>query len=400
MKKMNNKGFAISSLLYGLLLVAFLVVTVLMSIMASNRKNTTNLIEKIDDELSRHSNTITEFPNNTDVQEFIVPYGMAGWYKIELWGAAAYGTIGDTPANRGSYVSGLIYLDENDHLYFYIGATGLASGTTFNQIGSTTAKGGGATDARIISGGASWNDATSKSSIIMLAGGGGNGGTFPGSTLKDPTFPSGGSYISGFNGQAAYTNAGVTYKFVTGKMFHSVNGTSGKAKIELVSKNPKTNPPAYNPNPNTTAVANYIISLSTAPGRVLTAVNESAPARFNFYDGRKKQKWTISKVVDGTLPLYKITEGEDNRALQPALTDNTGYFEPGTNVSTLGTYNGNIWEQWQIVSVATDTYMIKSAKDPSYCVTVKEQKENANFLLQACDPTKAEQKFKLYNADF
>ena len=86
MKKMNNKGFAISSLLYGLLLVAFLVVAVLMSVMASNRKNTSTLINKIEEDLNRHSLTVTEFEYTDDVQEYIVPHGKAGWYKIELWG--------------------------------------------------------------------------------------------------------------------------------------------------------------------------------------------------------------------------------------------------------------------------------------------------------------------------
>lgn len=246
MKKMNNRGFAISSLLYGLLLVAFLVVAVLISIMASNRKNTTSLIEKIDDELSRHSNTVTEFSYTGDVQEFIVPYGMDGWYKIELWGGAAYGSIGDDTNKRGSYTSGTIFLEENDHLYFYVGASGVSTGTTFNQINSSTSKGGGATDVRLESGGANWNDVTSKNSIIMLAGGGGNGGTYPTSAYKgDDT---GASYIAGFGGQKVHTSAGRKFSFIGGTMFHGVNGTAGKAKVELVSRNPKATPPAKKSN--------------------------------------------------------------------------------------------------------------------------------------------------------
>lgn len=247
MKKLNNKGFAISSLLYGLLMVAFLVVSVLMSIMASNRKNTSSLIDKIDDELSRHSNTVTEFSPQPEAQEFIVPYGKAGWYKIELWGAAGAGSIGDTNANRGSYTSGTVYLEENTHLYFYVGATGIAGGTTYNQLNSSTAGGGGATDVRMVSGGAGYTDSASMGSIIMLAGGGTNGGRYANSVYT--AYSAGASYIAGFGGQNVYTSpTGKTYSFVGGLMLHAVNGGAGKARIELISQNPSNVAPAKRSN--------------------------------------------------------------------------------------------------------------------------------------------------------
>lgn len=253
MKKMNNKGFAISSLLYGLLLVAFLVVAVLISIMASNRKNTATLIDKIDDELSRYSNTATEFVYNSEskVQEFIVPYGMAGWYKIELWGASAATYDSDGHFGRGSYTSGTIYLEENTHLYFYLGQKGIAGTTVFNQINSSKAGAGGATDVRMISGGESWGEENSLKSMIMLAGGGGVETTLSksnqGGNLSDSTYTlynAGSSYIAGIGGQRAYTtSSGKIYAFVGGMMFHSINEGDGKARIELVSQSSSNNPP-------------------------------------------------------------------------------------------------------------------------------------------------------------
>lgn len=394
MKKMNNSGFAISSLLYGLLLVAFLVVAVLMSIMASNRKNTTELVEKIDDELSRHSNSATEFSYTGDVQEFIVPYGMSGWYKIELWGASANGSIGDTATNRGSYTSGTIYLKENEHLYFYIGAKGSSSGGAFNKINSSVTTGGGATDVRLVSGGTSYNDTVSKSSIIMLAGGGGNGGTYPGSTFKGSD--TGASYIAGFNGQSSKTHDGVTYSFIAGKMFHAVNGASGKAKIDLVSRNPKTSPPTPVDKLSSSQASNYYISLASDPGRVLTAISTKAPARLLFYDGLKKQKWTINKVST----YYTIIENGDSHALQPEKTENTGYFEANTNAATLGKYTENIWEHWAVVAVTTDQYMIKPLYDQSYCLTADSLTQNALFKLKKCSSGNQLQIFKLYNANY
>lgn len=322
MKKLNNRGFAISSLLYGLLLVAFLVVAVLMSIMASNRKNTTSLIEKIDDELNRYSNTVTEFSYTGDVQEFIVPYGMDGWYKVELWGAAAYGTIGDSTSKRGSYTSGTIYLEENEHLYFYVGATGRSTGTTFNQINSTTSNGGGATDVRLESGGTNWNDVTSKNSIIMLAGGGGNGGTFSGSAYKGTD--TGASYIAGFGGQKTYTSAGRKFSFIGGMMFHGVNGSAGKAKIELISRNSKANPPAKKSNllqnvrrirecltvdlgstiNNSKELWTEIQVLDADGNNLIASASSKSPATAGLYDGNTTT--TLPKTLSMTAGSNKV----------------------------------------------------------------------------------------------
>ncbi len=235
MKRMNNRGFAISSLLYGLLLVAFLVVAVLMSVMAANRKNTSTLINKIEEDLNRHSVTVTEFEYTGDVQEFVVPHGKQGWYKIELWGAAGAGEIGDTTQNRGSYTSGIVYLEANTHLYIYVGGTGVSGSRAYNQIYSTVNGGGGATDVRTVSGGANAEDVTSMETIIMLAGGGAKGGNYRDSAYNGGT-NAGDSFISGYGGQRIEQMRPV----INGVMMHAVNGGSGKAMIELVSQNPPT----------------------------------------------------------------------------------------------------------------------------------------------------------------
>lgn len=258
MKKMNNKGFAVSSLLYGLLLVGFLVIVVLMSIMATNRHNTTNLIDKIEEELNRHSNTVTEFAYKAEAQEFIVPYGKTGWYKIELWGAAGAGTFGlpgsadnniDKNQNRGSYTSGIVYLSENEHLYFYIGQKGTTSGgtPTFNLLNTSNTSGGGASDVRKVSGGGNADDIASRNSIIMLAAGGSNtttencnegGGHYQNSIYC--RYGTGGSFISGFGGQSkVYSKS-----FLGGMIFNGVNAGDGKARIELISQNGADTPPA------------------------------------------------------------------------------------------------------------------------------------------------------------
>ena len=61
MKQLNNKGFAITTLLYGLLSVAFLIMTLLMGIMSTNRQNTSVLVDRIEEELNRYGETETTF---------------------------------------------------------------------------------------------------------------------------------------------------------------------------------------------------------------------------------------------------------------------------------------------------------------------------------------------------
>ena len=207
MKKMNNKGFAITTLLYGLMSVGFLVMTLLMGIMSQNRQNTSTLVKKIEEELNRYGETETTFAYIGAAQEYIVPYGQAGWYKIELWGAKTSNGLGD-------YTSGIVYLAENTKLYFYLGntcANATACGTAFNK---------GNTEVRT-------NTATETSAIMRASGYGKT------------------SFIAGSAGANVVTEAGAATNqtdhfsgkyFINGMTVPKVNDTYGKANVELVSK--------------------------------------------------------------------------------------------------------------------------------------------------------------------
>ena len=309
MKKLNNKGFAISTILYSLLIMIFIIVALMMGIMASNRRNTKELIATIEEELNRYSLTTTEFVPTTgseQSQEYIVPYGKAGWYKIELWGAA--GGNSTSAGGKGTYTSGMVYLAENTALYFYIGGqgTGTTGGTNGGGNGNNAgAGGGGATDVRLTPG--TWNDSASLASRIMVAAGGGgannslngqNGGTIEGNLNVDPLYgqgatqtaggvagtgaaagalgkggnaatngagggggyyggggggaaaPGGGgsSFISGYAGCAVNGDLKVQKHtsglyFIDGMMSEGANSGGGKAKIELISTGDINNPP-------------------------------------------------------------------------------------------------------------------------------------------------------------
>ena len=217
--KLNNKGFAISTVLYSLLIMVFLIVTLMMGIMASNRKSNRNLVETIEEELNRYNENATNFAFKDGAsgeavsQIYTVPSGQSGWYKIELWGASGGSTTSETgevrAGGKGAYTSGLIYLVENDEIYFYIGGTTTNSNGGANGGGAGAGKGmggGGSTDVRIKSG--EWNDDQSlRTRLMVAAGGGGAEGFKEGATGGDA------GAVIGRPGQSNiassdYTNAG------------------------------------------------------------------------------------------------------------------------------------------------------------------------------------------------
>lgn len=217
-KKLNNKGFAISTVLYSLLIMVFLIVVLIMSIMASNRKSTHDLVETVEDDLNRYSvsNTKFEFSDVSDgnPKEYQVPN--SGWYRIELWGASGGSTTSETgkeqAGGKGAYTSGVIYFDKGTLLYFYIGGTTTTAtgGTNGGGNGGTkTGKGGGgSTDVRTKSG--NWDLPESLQSRIMVAaGGGGADGLGDGSPGGEggETFGASGSANKTKSDSAEYTNA-------------------------------------------------------------------------------------------------------------------------------------------------------------------------------------------------
>lgn len=205
MNNIDNRGFAISTMLYSLLIMVLLIVALLMGIMSNNRQNTKGLVQTIEEELNRYSLTTTTFNRSSnDAQTFNVPVGKSGWYKIELWGASG-ASNGNVSGGRGSYTSGIIYLEENTYLYFYIGGMGNGStgGLNGGGNGNGTGKGGGgATDVRLLNG--PQDDYSSLKSRIMVAAGG-SGAT---SEAGQP-----GGLIEGYeNKEAGYGRGGRTNK--------------------------------------------------------------------------------------------------------------------------------------------------------------------------------------------
>lgn len=163
MKRLNNKGFAITTIVYGLAIMSTMILTLVMSLLATTRRDNSNLANEIEAELNRFSKTSISFEPSDAGQEFIVPEGEAGWYRIELWGAQGGGKNG----GFGAYTSGIIKLEEGDLLYFVVGKQG------------TDSTGGGATDVRI----ENTDTVSSIETRIMVAAGGGKAAEAAGGTL-------------------------------------------------------------------------------------------------------------------------------------------------------------------------------------------------------------------------
>ena len=165
-------------------------------------------------------------------QMFTVPH--SGYYKLEAWGAQGGGANG----GKGAYTSGMIYLNEGEKIYVYVGSQGGSNNTVTNiggyngggysgdYSGSNSYGGGGATDFRLNNG--TWNDSTSLASRIMVAAGGaggvnilttigGEGGTLIGgnSTTSNSSFTS--SIYSTTGG--TQIGAGLSYQSARGGSF-------------------------------------------------------------------------------------------------------------------------------------------------------------------------------------
>lgn len=127
-KNMNNKGFAISTILYGILLIGIMVINLLFSTLAFSKKQNNDYVKAVTDQLNAFATSsleaytsATKEINTSDSITYIVDYN--GYYKINACGAKGTGTNG----GKGSCVSGIINLVKGTSLYLTVGSNGEAS---------------------------------------------------------------------------------------------------------------------------------------------------------------------------------------------------------------------------------------------------------------------------------
>lgn len=122
---MNQKGFAITGIVYGILVLFILTLIGLLSLFNSRRAVLDELKNKVIGEVTERVDLspVTYSPNNLEKKyhEFVAQ--ARGYYQIELY-SAQMGT------NLGTYVSTEIYLKKGETLYFLVGSNNYNNGDT------------------------------------------------------------------------------------------------------------------------------------------------------------------------------------------------------------------------------------------------------------------------------
>lgn len=214
---MNNKGFAISGIMYATLVIFLILLLGILGTLGSRKVILDKTKKDILNKLNNYSLKSYDFSYTGNVQEFVAPE--TGTYVIELWGASGGEFNGFSKAGHGAYTSGKLLLDKDSIIYLYIGGEGESKdnltnnggynggGYSGNYSGTYSSGGGGATDVRTVNG--LWNSFDSLKSRIMVAAGG------AGSVNKSSFEGGSAGGLGGFDGsgvwKTSWTKNGVTY---------------------------------------------------------------------------------------------------------------------------------------------------------------------------------------------
>lgn len=180
--KLNNKGFAISIIIYSVGSLAVLTLILILAIDSGIRKNNTTIVDAIKDELNSASKSRWTFTYSGTPEAFTVPE--TGTYQLEVWGASG-GSLGGTAGN-GGYATAKLTLTYNSTIYVVVGSAGNSYNGGYNGGGNggestgvggsqSGAGGGGATHIATATGTLE-TLRTQQSSILIVAGGGGGTG--------------------------------------------------------------------------------------------------------------------------------------------------------------------------------------------------------------------------------
>lgn len=221
---MNNKGLAISGILYSIFILFLMLLFAILGVLGSRKvildKTKKEIFETLNNE---NKDEVYHFAFTGSPQELTIIN--SGEYLIEAWGASGGGTSevtkGESLGGKGAYVSGIISLEKNQKLYIYVGEGGMdATLTNLSNLSLYSSKwngggagakdtneseltgehgfsGGGATDVRLING--SWNNIESLRSRILVAGAGAGGG-WSGNGASDQYYANGGGHSGGLSG--------------------------------------------------------------------------------------------------------------------------------------------------------------------------------------------------------
>lgn len=220
--RLNNKGFAISGVLYSMLILIITLMFLVLGILAGRRTTLSKISnesqQSVEDRVvtvektvcsSINFDTATLYTFNSADLEQTVDLSQ-GFYLIQAWGAS--GTKNNNNVGgKGAYVAAIYQVEGNETLYLNLGGNYNDDITNqnlaYNGGGSSKygGSGGGATSVATVSGELSTLEDDTASIILVAAGGGGAGYTRPGGA--------GGDLIKGLDGagyHAYYVGKGAT----------------------------------------------------------------------------------------------------------------------------------------------------------------------------------------------
>lgn len=121
MKKINNKGFAISVLIYSLGTIALLTLLIILGTLSGMRKNESKLVEKVKSDLNAMSSKINVYSYKEEIQEYKVLETRD--FTIELWGGSGGSPTRDR-GGLGGYVRFNHTFSSGTTLYIVVGDEG------------------------------------------------------------------------------------------------------------------------------------------------------------------------------------------------------------------------------------------------------------------------------------
>ena len=332
---MNNKGFAISTMLYGLSIVGLLIAVALLQTLSSTRSEERQLVTSVEDELNTFSATSKFFgKSGTNMANYIIPNYETGWYKIELWGSKSSAGV------QGSYSTATLYIQRNTPLYFYLGNK--TSPTTYlcmksNKVNCTKSTAGTYV-------------MNSEAKFTALT---------PSETSPFP------------NGNV-FNTAGKNFRTETIYHLTKINNDEfGKARVTLVSKkyDNDTDSKRYVPIKNASASSGTYYIIDRTDGKALTYKEGSFPqVTFENFDGNGNQKWLYNKINHSLISNRKhcaLRHGEEKRLFcdAPYVEDNSNNnFVINPSITDGATVNANIQtnntSQVTTFTIISDSYFL------------------------------------------
>ncbi len=364
---MNNKGFAISTMLYGLSIVGLLLAILMVQTMSASRSEQRKLVNSIEEELSEFGilseyfsydeNPYAQYDaagnpiSGTDDghREFKTP--IKGWYKIELWESSLYADTDEkvdlppqqldnfeNPIYGGSYTSQTVYLQEGTTLYIYLGKNDNdAPVSSNNNLATDTTR---ETTVCNINTKCSIVTNTNSNNCIATA------------TSRKTEFPSAGkTFVDPLNPDIKNTLS--TDKISSQTLYYGdrINiNERGKARITLVSAiRPDTN--KYQPlstpiNAEAKKSSGAFCIIDATNGKALSfgriiGNDVSQSVEFITLSGNDSQKWKYNPKEQS---LINVRSGF-SLSIVPEVKD-------GSNVISSNQYMSEPFQKWNIAKVA------------------------------------------------